>query len=165
MSPCVSSSSGCCHHACYTQNNLNSVSAPTVYMAFAGLLQIFGKLAAEHLHKIQIQLQQHPGDLQTAEQVVTSAHMIGDAAQLLLHAVAIVHTSEPPQHQVDVVKQCAQNMLTVVFWVVDQQHALPPLRPVLVGDLCQFFTNPEGAQAAANLAQQLQCTAQSVIAG
>ena len=130
-------------------------------MLYAGLLQTFGKIAAEHLHRIQSQLQEYP---QTAENVFTSAHTIEDAAKLLLHAVTIVHTSEPPQHQVDVVKQCAQSMLAVVFWVLDQQQALPPFRPMLVGDLCQFFTNPEGAQAAANLAQQLQHTAQSVVA-
>ncbi len=139
--------------------------ASSPLMLYAGLLQTFGKIAAEHLHKIQSQLQEYPGDVQTAEQVFTSAHTIKDAAKLLLHAVAIVHTSEPPQHQVDVVKQCAQSMLAVVFWVLDQQQALPPLRPMLVGDLCHFFTNPEGAQAAANLAQQLQHTAQSVVAG
>ena len=128
----------------------------------AGLLQTFGKFAAEHLHKLERQLQQRPGDAHTAEQVFASARTIGDAAKLLLHAVAIVHTNEPPEHRVEVVRQCAQNMLTVVFWILDQQQTLPPLRPVLVGELCEFFTHPESAQAAANFAQQLQHDAQAV---
>ncbi len=131
----------------------------------AGLLQTFGKFAAEHLHKAQLQMQQHAGDAHVVEQGFAAAQTIGDAATLLLHAITIVHTSEPPQHQVEVVKQCAQNMLTVVFWILDQQQALPPLRPALVKDLCHFFTNPESAQAAANVAQQLQQTAQSLTGG
>ena len=134
-------------------------------MLAAGLLQTFGKFAAEHLHKIQKEVQQHPGDAHVVEQSLLTAHTIADAAKLLMHAVAIVNSSETPQHRVEVVRQCAQDMLTIVFWILDQQHAIPSLRPVLVGDLCSFFTYPDCAQAAANLAQQLQQTAQSVIAG
>ena len=126
----------------------------------AGLLQIFGKCAAEHLNRCQVQLQQHPADAQAVQQ---ASNIIADAAKLLLHAIAIVHASEPPQHQVEVVKQCAHNMLLVVFWVMDQQQAPPAVRPALVTELCYFFNDPESARAAANVAQHLQHMAQSVM--
>lgn len=126
----------------------------------AGLLQIFGKCAAEHLSRCEVQLQQHPADAQAVQQ---ASNIIADAAKLLLHAIAIVHASEPPQHQVEVVKQCAQNMLLMVFWVMDQQQAPPAVQPALVTELCIFFNNPESAQAAANVAQHLQHMAQSVM--
>ena len=129
-------------------------------VAPAGLLQIFGKCAAEHLSRCEIQLQQHPADAQAVHQ---ASNIIADAAALLLHAIAIVHASEPPQHQVEVVKQCAQNMLLVVFWVMDQQQAPPAVRPALVTELCYFFNDPDSAHAAANVAQRLQHMAQSVM--
>lgn len=135
---------------------------PTGLMS-AGLLQVFGKCAAEHLSRCEVQLQQHPADAQAVQQ---ASNIIADAAKLLLHAIAIVHASEPPQHQVEVVKQCAQNMLLVVFWVMDQQQALAQTltpKPALVTELCYFFNDPESAQAAANVAQHLQHMAQSVM--
>ena len=126
----------------------------------AGLLQVFGKCAAEHLSRCQVQLQQHPADAQAVQQ---ASSIIADAAKLLLHAIAIVHASEPPQHQVEVVKQSAHNMLLVVFWVMDHQQAPPAARPALVTELCYFFNDPESARAAANVAQHLQHMAQSVM--
>lgn len=125
----------------------------------AGLLQIFGKVSAEHLSKCELQLQQRAAVRQAIHQ---ASSIIADAANLLLHAIAIVHASEPPQHQVEVVKQSAQSMLLVVFWILDQQQT-PVVKPALVTELCYFFNNPESAQAAANVAQRLQHMAQAVM--
>ena len=131
-----------------------------MWYLLAGLLQVFGRSAAEHLTRCKVQLQQHPADAPAVHEAV---NIIADAARLLVRAIAMVHAAEPPQHQVEVVKQCAQNMLLVVFWTLDQQQAPPAVKAALVTQLCYYFNDPERAHAAANVSQRLQNMAQSIM--